>query len=118
MADARFSKVQHLRRPAEFERVYQRKASASDGRIIVYAAANELGHARIGLSVSRKVGGAVIRNRCRRLLREAFRLSRDQLPAGVDLVIIPRSGWIDGLAGLRGSLVEVSRRAARRLRKS
>lgn len=115
MPDQRFLPKYHLRKPAEFDRVYRRRASASDERLVVYVCENDLGHPRIGLSVSRKVGGAVVRNRVRRLLREAFRLSREELPQQVDLVLIPRPGWNDGLPFLRESLVAVSRRAARRL---
>jgi len=51
---------------------------------------NGLPHLRLGLSVSRKYGGAVQRNRLRRLYREAFRLTRHEMPVGLDLVLIPR----------------------------
>jgi ribonuclease P protein component len=115
--DQRFLAKYHLRSGTDFRRVYDTKCSAADGRIVVYAARNTLGHPRIGLSVSRKVGNAVVRNRCRRLLREAFRISREELPLDVDLVLIPRHGWNSGLIALRESLVQLSRRAARRLTK-
>lgn len=115
--DQRFLAKFHLRSGVDFRRVYDTKCSAADGRIVVYAAHNTLGHPRIGLSVSRKVGNAVVRNRCRRLFREAFRLEREALPPGVDLVLIPRHNWDSGLVGLRESLVQLARRVARRLPK-
>src|SRR5579883_2075110 len=87
----RFPQALRLKTPAEFKRVYDRKRSAADGRLVVYACENGLPHSRLGLSVSRKVGGAVVRNRYKRLFREAFRLTRRDLPAGVDLVLIPRA---------------------------
>src|SRR3954462_2495373 len=89
--DFRFRAHEHLRRPVDFKRVYDRRRSVSTDNLIVYAATNELPHNRLGLSVSRKFGGAVQRNRLRRLYREAYRLTRHQMPAGLDLVLIPRS---------------------------
>src|SRR5947208_12709893 len=104
MTDFRFRKHEHLRRPDEFRRVYDRRRSVSDDWLIVYACENGLAHARLGLSVSRKVGGAVQRNRLRRLYREAFRLSKPELPGGVDLVLIPRRPEAPALAVLRETL--------------
>src|SRR5579884_2802389 len=84
--DFRFRPHEHLRRPADFKRVYDRRRSVSTESLIVYAAPNELPYNRIGLSVSRKYGGAVRRNRLRRLFREAYRLTRRNMPTGLDLI--------------------------------
>jgi ribonuclease P protein component len=100
----RFRKHEHLRRPADFKQVYDRRCSVSDGRLVVYGRANGLDYARLGLSVSRKVGNAVVRNRLRRLYREAFRLTRADLPTGLDLVLIPRSTREPALVDLQVSL--------------
>jgi ribonuclease P protein component len=54
----------------------------------VIAAENRLAFTRLGLSVGKRVGGAVRRNKIKRILREAFRKNRDRLPAGIDLVVV------------------------------
>ncbi len=115
MTTRRFLARHHLRSGADFARVYARRASASDDVLLVYVDRNNLEHARIGLSVSRKVGGAVVRNRWKRILREAFRLSGDALPAGIDIVAIPRSEADAQLASVSESLVALTKRAAKKL---
>jgi ribonuclease P protein component len=89
----RFPFPQHfrLKTPAEFKLVYDRKKSAGDAVLVVYACENGLPHPRLGCSVSKKAGNAVARNRYKRLFREAFRLAQHDLPPGVDFVMIPRS---------------------------
>ena len=86
-----FPKSLHLRKPAEFSAVYDARARESRGPLLVYAVPNVLGHPRVGLSTSRKVGAAPRRNRIRRMLREAFRLMRHDFPRGYDLVIVVRA---------------------------
>jgi len=109
------AKREHLRSPADFRRVYERRCSASDGRLLIFALPNDLGYLRLGLSVSRKVGNAVVRNRFRRLFREAFRLTRPELPTGLDLILIPRSGEPPTLVDLKKSLVDLVAKLKRRL---
>jgi ribonuclease P protein component len=83
--------------------------------LIVYGRENDLPYLRLGLSVSRKVGGATHRNRLRRLYREAFRLSRHELPIGIDLILIPRRPDHPPLGELRESLVRLVRQLYRKL---
>jgi ribonuclease P protein component len=110
-----FRPHEHLRRPADFRRVYDRRRSASDGWLIVYACPNGLPHLRLGLSVSRKYGPAVRRARLRRLYREAFRHTRAEMPTGLDLVLIPRKPEEPTLDDLKRSLPRLVRHAARKI---
>jgi ribonuclease P protein component len=118
MISERFLPAFRLRASVDFQRVYDRRCSASDRLILIYVGENGLPHPRLGLSVSRKVGPAVVRNRWKRLLREAFRLSRVELPEGLDIVVIPRADAEPALDSLKASLVRLARRAADKLRGS
>ena len=111
----RFRPHEHLRRPADFQAVYDRRRSAADGTLVVYARENGLPHSRVGLSVSKKLGGAVVRNRIRRLLREAYRLTRDDLPTGFDFVLIPRPQEAYALDPVRESLAKLVKQAVKKI---
>jgi ribonuclease P protein component len=111
----RFERHEHLRRSRDFRLVYDRRRSVSDHWLIVYARENGLAHLRLGMSVSRKVGQATHRNRLRRLYREAFRLSRHEMPVGLDLVLIPRRPDLPTLQDLQRSLPRLVCQLARKL---
>jgi ribonuclease P protein component len=75
----------------EFQAVFDARIRHGKHPIVVHARPNDLGHCRLGLSVSRKVNAAVRRNRIKRLLREAFRLIQQELPGPYDLVVAVRA---------------------------
>jgi len=115
MSARRFSKPMRLLRASEFERVFAARASAGDESVVVHGAANELGHPRLGLTVSRKVGRAVARNRWKRIVREAFRMVQHELPS-LDLVCIPRGHAAPDLRQLLASLPALAARIDQQLR--
>lgn len=97
--DASFPKSRRLLRPAEFDRVYRFRRSAAEGALVLYACPRpvesaEPPPARLGMSVSRKIGNAVVRNGWKRRLREAFRKAVNRMPPGHDYVVVVRSGSV------------------------
>ena len=102
-----------LRRKSDFDAAYARGRRLSDGFFTVIATANEIGAPRLGLAVAvRAAGGAVARNRLRRIIRESFRLHQRSLPA-CDLVVSVRPTARAVPAGtLRASLAALWRRVA------
>ena len=79
-----------------FRRVYSRGRSAVTPFLVVYCRPNGKKRNRLGVTVSTKLGGAVVRNRARRRLREVFRLAQPDLRQGFDVVLVARARSVDG----------------------
>jgi ribonuclease P protein component len=109
----RSSSRARLSRSAEFERVYRQGRSTANRHLVLYTFPNDsTARPRLGLSVSRKVGGAVERNRVKRLLREAFARAEPELRPGQDVVLVARPAARElaereGLEGVDASLSEL-----------
>lgn len=86
----KFTREMRLSGRRSFSQVFEAKCRKSAGPLSVAGRENGLGFNRLGLSVSRRVGHAVKRNRIKRRLREAFRLSQHDGPQGYDLVVVVR----------------------------
>jgi ribonuclease P protein component len=115
---ARRPRRSRLSRSAEFDRVYRQGRSQASRYLVLYAfpRGGDEGP-RLGLSVSRKLGGAVDRNRIKRLLREVFAAEEASLPRGYDLVIVARPDLKElaereGMEGIRSALEELVERAS------
>ncbi len=117
MPSQSFTKDERLLRGGEFSRVFRRRRSVADDVLVLYCCENDLNRPRLGLTVSRKVGSAVQRNRWKRLLREAFRRNKTELPQGLDLVATPRRQADPELAIVERSLLALAGRLQRKLTK-
>lgn len=115
--DESFPKQLRITHRADFDRVFQQGAVASDANLVVHGIRNELGFARIGLSVSKKVGNSPTRNLWKRLIRESFRKNKQQIPVGVDIVVRPRRGASPDLHAIAQSLPKLARQIERRIAK-
>ena len=115
MGAQRGPKRRRLSRSAEFERVYRQGRSKANRYLVLYEFPREDAGdegPRLGLSVSRRVGGAVDRTRVKRILREAFWQQSDSLPQGADYVVVARPeakalAEREGTAGVGRALAEL-----------
>jgi ribonuclease P protein component len=112
-----FPKAVRLLSRGDFRRVYERGCWIGDDLLRLAGQLNDLPHPRMGLAVSRQMGGAVQRNRWKRLIREAFRRARPELPPGLDFIVIPRRPGEPKLEPIAKSLTNLSWRLAKRLKR-
>ncbi|MFO0839429.1 MAG: ribonuclease P protein component [Phycisphaerae bacterium] len=114
----RFPRAARLSRKADFERALSEGARGGDDRMRFWMRRNDSPVTRLGIMVTRRCGGAVQRNRLKRVIREAFRLCRAEMPGGFDLVCSPRPGMIldlpHAMESLRSAVARLSDRAAAR----
>jgi ribonuclease P protein component len=91
--DESFPAAQHVRRRPEFKRVYEQGERVRARLMTVMVLPTDRPVSRLGIAATRKLGGAVVRNRAKRLVREVFR--RAKVPPGLDIVVIPRPEMLD-----------------------
>ena len=81
---------ERIKKSSNFRYVYNKGKSLSDKNLVLYAARNGKPYNKVGLSVSKKIGNSVTRNRVRRLVKEAYRLNKEIFKVGYDLVFVGR----------------------------
>ncbi len=89
----KFRPAERIRRRAEFKQVYERGIRVHSRYSTVFLLPNERGIGRLGIAATKKLGGAVKRNRAKRLIREIFR--RNKIASGFDIVVIPKRELLD-----------------------
>ena len=104
-----FRKRHRLSGSRRYQYVFEGGCRKNAGPISVFGVRNDLGFMRLGLSVSRRVGNAVKRNRIKRLIREAFRLQQHDWPGGYDLVVVVRPHGLLTLAEYQKLLFRAGR---------
>ena len=84
-----------IKKNSEFQKVYRNGKSYANKLLIMYISRSERPDTRIGISVSKKVGNSVVRHHLARLVRESFRLNRDTLEEGLDIIVVARAAAKD-----------------------
>jgi ribonuclease P protein component len=90
---ADFRPHEHIRRRSDFERIYKQGTRVNGRHATFFVLRNDRDHARLGIAATKKLGGAVTRNRAKRLIREVFR--RNKIAQGLDIVVIPKRELLD-----------------------
>lgn len=114
MGSETFQAREHLKAEGDFSRVYAARCSTADDVLVVYVRPNELDYARLGISVSKRIGRAVERTYVRRRIREAFRRNKDTLAHAFDIVCVARINAKRPKSDVCGSLVKLVAEAVRR----
>lgn len=99
---------------SDYRAIYGDGQKIQSHRFVLFVRRNDLGHPRLGITVSRKVGKAVVRNRIKRLFREVFRRAQSEVPDSVDVVVNARQGCAGACYdSLRDEFLAAVRKAGR-----
>ena len=110
-----FRRNEHIRRRVEYQQIYDRGVRIHGRYLTMFTLSNNLPIGRLGIAASRKLGGAIDRNRAKRLIREVFR--RNKLAPGFDIVVIPKRELLDAsLTALETEFRNILERSLRRRR--
>jgi ribonuclease P protein component len=112
---AGFRPIERVRRRVDYQRIYDRGIRVHSKYLTLFTLSNELPIGRLGIAATRKIGGAVVRNKAKRLIREVFR--RNKLAPGFDVVVIPKRELVDAsLTAIEAEFRSTLERSLRRRR--
>lgn len=111
----RLGKQQRVRRRTEFNRTLRRGTCAADGTLVLFALPTAPERPpRLGVTIPRRAGGAVLRNRWKRLIRESYRTQQQSVPTGYDYIIRPKKDARPEWQAVRRSVPRLAQKAVRR----
>ncbi len=111
-----FRKSDRVVKSSDFERIIRKGSCAADGALVVFAAAGaDQSSTRLGVTIPKRTGNAVVRNRWKRLIRESFRIHKRELPAGYDFIVRPKKGATPSWEEIQKSIPKLTRKAIQRL---
>ncbi|MBN2321175.1 MAG: ribonuclease P protein component [Acidobacteria bacterium] len=111
----RFPHSRRIVRSVDYKAIYETGKKIHSGKFVLFSRENAVGHTRLGITVSRKIGCASKRNRIKRLFREIFRKSSAEIPDNFDIVINAKTGCVGaGFGELREEFIAAARRVARK----
>jgi len=111
-----FPATRRIKGRTEFNAVFEKGCVISDATLVLHILPRAGKPSRLGISISKKVGCSPVRNRWKRLMREAFRLNQAALPVGLDIVARPRKGAQAEYQAIESSLLILCKRFGKRLR--
>ncbi|MGB7326987.1 MAG: ribonuclease P protein component [Rubripirellula sp.] len=111
-----FGKHQRVKRASEFTLALKKGSCAADGVLVLFAIASSPdAPVRMGVTIPKRTGNAVVRNRWKRLIRESFRLQQQSLPPGYDLIVRPKKDAQPTWAEIRKSIPKLAAKAVKRM---
>ena len=119
-----FPKLKRVIRGSDFTLALRKGSCAADDCLVVFVVAKDVERTvtdaatRLGVTIPKKTGNAVVRNRWKRLIRESFRTQQQHFPAGYDIVVRPKKGAHPTWNSIQRSLPKLAQKAVRRLAKS
>ena len=117
MAEKRFGlpREERIRKRNDFDRVFREGRRISEGQVFARCTTNSLPFTRVGVAVPTRFGNAAKRNRARRLIKEAFRLHKHDMPTGLDIIFLPGRNWDNPpLSALETDMLRIARRLSKR----